>query len=353
MTTVSGDPAALSAFSATMLAAMPGLDSMRESLSAASAAYNLAPSDLGHTVAEPDVGDHIARLRDLGALPAAFAFALRRSDEMGPLIIHTINGVAFEDLAGLWLSQHDPGRADTSTTDDLAEGFLAEIFSTYSANGDAGPLKVALGALRVFRTYAYLQEALRVPASPQFTVAGSRTLGLPSLVSRSAVRFPTTNTGIPAQMLGRYVPRAASFLQSPMTTATLRWTGIAGGTYGTVTGVINLVEQGNPVDAFQREGAGYVADVSGTLFSASTTAFLIAPNPITGGAVIVTGVVWAGAEIWDHREAIGDWTGDRWDDVSSFTSARVDDVAGFAGDRLDDVGSVASTVNDHMPWNWG
>lgn len=42
---------------------------------------------------------------------------------------------------------------------------------------------------------------------------------------------------------------------------------------------VALVDQGNPVDAYRREGAAYVADVAGTAFSASTTAFLVAPNP--------------------------------------------------------------------------
>lgn len=346
MTTISGNPTALREYSETTLAMLPALEEAVAAVQSAVSAYNSAPSDMAHTaVLACGIDDHAARLAELDTLPAAFAYALRQSDQMGPLIVHTMGSVEFEDLAGLWLSQHGASGGDPDTTDQLADGFLAELFSVYSAGGEPGPLKVGLGALRVFRTNAYLRFAL--DAGRGFTASGT-TLGLPRLLPASASAFPTTNTGL----IGRALSGVAPWLQSPTTTATLRWAGVAGGAYGTVTGVMNLVEQGNPVDAFQENGAGYVADVSGTLFSASTTAFLIAPNPITGGAVIVTGVVWAGAEIWDHREAIADWTGDRWDDVSDWTGDRVDDVADWGSDRLDDLGSAASTVNDHMPWNW-
>jgi hypothetical protein len=141
-------------------------------------------------------------------------------------------------------------------------------------------------------------------------------------------------------------------------------------------------DHGNPIDAFERDGAGYVADVARLGFSASTTAFFLAPNPVTGGFVIVTGVVWAGAEAVDHwdeitetwnagyaefeREAQAfyhstsdglvagwDWTSDRWDDLAGWTSDglglsglgraidwgddRLDDAGDWTGDRVDDL----------------
>lgn len=93
---------------------------------------------------------------------------------------------------------------------------------------------------------------------------------------------------------------AASWSNMTNVSRVFRGAGIAGGAYSTVTGAIEVYQQGNPVDAFHREGAGYVADVAGTAFSASSTAFLIAPNPVTGGIMLVTGAVWVGAEVWDH-----------------------------------------------------
>lgn len=63
-------------------------------------------------------------------------------------------------------------------------------------------------------------------------------------------------------------------------------------------------DHGNPIDAFAQEGAGYVADVARLGFSGSTAAFFAAPNPVTGGAVVATGIVWAGAEVVDHWDEI-------------------------------------------------
>lgn len=96
----------------------------------------------------------------------------------------------------------------------------------------------------------------------------------------------------------------------------MRGLGIVGGVVSTGAGVANLVQQGNPVDAFQREGAGYVADVAETAFSASTTAFLIAPNPVTGALAVGSGLVWAGAEVVDHWDDISETASDVWDTVS-------------------------------------
>ncbi len=141
-----------------------------------------------------------------------------------------------------------------------------------------------------------------------------------------------------------------------------RRVGIAGGVYGTATGLYDLYQQGNPIDAFQAEGAGYVADVASTAFSASSTAFLLAPNPVTGTLVVVTGLVWAGAEIWDHREQIADWTSDRVDDTVRLaggawnaSTAAFDvglDAAGDAWDAgtefVSEVGGTVSDVRDEV-----
>jgi hypothetical protein len=54
-----------------------------------------------------------------------------------------------------------------------------------------------------------------------------------------------------------------------------------------------------------KSGDQLATDITGTAFSGSTVAFLVAPNPVTGGAVIVTGLAWGGAEAWQHRKAIG------------------------------------------------
>ncbi|MTB88419.1 hypothetical protein H9L21_01155 [Aeromicrobium senzhongii] len=92
--------------------------------------------------------------------------------------------------------------------------------------------------------------------------------------------------------------------------AAFRVLGVAGGALSTANGAHNLYQQGRPDKAFKREGAGYVADVAETAFAASGTAFLVAPNPVTGAAAVGSGLVWAGAEVVDN-----------WDDITEKTSA--------------------------------
>ena len=112
--------------------------------------------------------------------------------------------------------------------------------------------------------------------------------------------------------------------------------------------------QGNPADAFRREGAGYVADLARTGFNASLTVAMIAPNPVTWGLVAVTGVVWAGAEVWDNWPAISSAVGEASDRVLDWGSDRLDD----AGEAFDDVRDTAEDLESAVadspanPMNW-
>ena len=83
-----------------------------------------------------------------------------------------------------------------------------------------------------------------------------------------------------------------------------RGAGLVGAAGATVTSSLNVAAQGNPVEAFRENGADYVADVGETLFNGSVTAMLIAPNPVTATAVVVTGVVYVAAEVYAHRDQI-------------------------------------------------
>jgi hypothetical protein len=143
--------------------------------------------------------------------------------------------------------------------------------------------------------------------------------------------------------VGRLAPWGEKLGTLGRTAGFLRGAGVVGGVMSTGFDVANLVSEGNPVEAFKRDKAGYVADVSQTLFDASLTAAIIAPNPVTWGAVAVTGVVYAGAELVDH-----------WDDVSHAAS----EAADWTGDRLSDVGDAVSDSIDKVkdskvnPMNW-
>ncbi|MET7764467.1 PE-PGRS family protein [Streptomyces sp. NPDC005393] len=122
----------------------------------------------------------------------------------------------------------------------------------------------------------------------------------------------------------------------------LRGLGVAGGVASTAFSAANVISQGNPVDAFKRNGAGYVADVAEVGFNASMTAAMVAPNPFTIGAAVVFGGVYVGAKVVEH-----------WDDVKAGTKKAVE----WTGDAAKKVGSgiasgakaVAKAAN---PMNW-
>ncbi|MBY5161278.1 hypothetical protein [Salsipaludibacter albus] len=143
---------------------------------------------------------------------------------------------------------------------------------------------------------------------------------------------------------------AATWLDGPAGRLLTTRVGIVGGVVGTGAGIVDLYQQGNPIDAFEREGAGYVADVASTAFSASTTAFLVAPNPVTGAIAVGTGLVWAGAEVVDHWDEITDFASDAWDAGTDIASDVVDwgsDVASDAWDAGTDlVGDVGGGLAD-------
>ncbi|MBL1065809.1 hypothetical protein [Streptomyces sp. 7-21] len=86
----------------------------------------------------------------------------------------------------------------------------------------------------------------------------------------------------------------------------LRGAGILGSGFSTITGVVDLVQQGNPVEAFQRDPSGYTVDVTGTAFNASLTAALVCPNPVTVGAAVGTGIAYGASLIWDNWDTITD-----------------------------------------------
>jgi len=130
--------------------------------------------------------------------------------------------------------------------------------------------------------------------------------------AQATARLPTFNNGLIGRTLasqGARVPAlrgAASWLgDASKATPIFQRVSIAGGALSTGMDLYGLYKQGNPVKAFKRNPAGYASDWSRTAFSASSTAFFVAPSPVTGGLVIATGAAWATTEAWEHREAIG------------------------------------------------
>jgi hypothetical protein len=102
----------------------------------------------------------------------------------------------------------------------------------------------------------------------------------------------------------------------------IRGAGVVGSAAATVYGVANLATYNT--DMIKADPSKFATDLSGTAFNASLTALAVAPNPITAGVAIGTGLVYGGCLIWDNREAIGDglekagdWVGDRAEDLGS------------------------------------
>ncbi|MEU7604684.1 PE-PGRS family protein [Streptomyces sp. NPDC041003] len=98
----------------------------------------------------------------------------------------------------------------------------------------------------------------------------------------------------------------------------LRGAGVVGGVASTGLSIANVASQGWPDEAFKKKGAGYIADIAEVGFNASLTAAMVAPTPFTIGAAVVTGAIYGGLKIYEHRKAIGeglskakDWVGDK------------------------------------------
>ncbi|MGW3494267.1 PE-PGRS family protein [Streptomyces sp. NPDC001020] len=163
-------------------------------------------------------------------------------------------------------------------------------------------------------------------------------------VFRSASYFQKINNARPAVIAAG---KTASPLLKGLGTASkaggfLRVAGVGASAVATGVSIANVAAQGNPVEAFKKKGAGYVADVAEVGFNASLTAAMVAPNPVTIGLAVGTGLVYGGAKVVEH-----------WDDIKAGTGKAVD----WVGDKASKVGkgiangakSVAKKAN---PMNW-
>ncbi|MEL3944807.1 MULTISPECIES: PE-PGRS family protein [Streptomyces] len=143
-------------------------------------------------------------------------------------------------------------------------------------------------------------------------------------VGRSAAYFQKLSNARPSVIAAGKT--ASPFLKglgaAGKTAGGIRLLGIGGGVLSTGVSAANVWAQGNPVEAFKKKGAGYVADVAEVGFNASLTAAMVAPNPFTIGATVVTGAIYGGAKVVEHwddiKEGAGkakDWTVDKAKDL--------------------------------------
>jgi len=161
--------------------------------------------------------------------------------------------------------------------------------------------------------------------------------GQPVKVAGQANLFKVwLSTGDPKKMeaaaaILKTKPEALSRLGTVARTAgVLRTAGVVGGVASTFYSAANVISQKNPVEAFKKNGAGYVADVAELGFNASLTAAMIAPNPVTIGATVVFGAVYVGAKVVEH-----------WDDVKKGAKK----VANAVGNGLKKAGNALKKLN--------
>ncbi|MFF7732416.1 hypothetical protein [Streptomyces sp. NPDC007984] len=97
----------------------------------------------------------------------------------------------------------------------------------------------------------------------------------------------------------------------------LRGAGIVGSVGATAWGVANLATMDHG-KAWKEDKAKYLSNWTGTAFNASLTAAMVAPNPVTVGLAVGTGLAYAGTLVWDNWDSISkgaeeaaDWVGDK------------------------------------------
>jgi hypothetical protein len=238
--------------------------------------------------------------------------------------------------AAMAASKPTPEEATKGFLQHLWDFFAGDIGSFWNGGADGFPYgKWIAGAIRVFRGTGFIINTLRglEPAVPLFTNGFVGKL----LISG----------------LQKVAPNAAGWLGGAAGSLFFQRLGIVGGLVGGGIGTYKLIQEGNPIDAYERRGAGYVADVASTAFSFSSAAFFAFPNPYTGGAMVITGAVWLGAEVWDaHGEDIKDAVSSAVDTVGDVASSAVaglgdalDTATSFISSEFDDfTGSVAGAI---------
>lgn len=223
----------------------------------------------------------------------------------------------------------------------LAELFAAVQKGTITASAFAAAVGGTLGSS--WKLFKYLKQGKDITAPGTFlsTFINNRMAGAApgSLLSKLPPGMVNAITGSDeAAMFGGYMRNGAFFMPSAaeanlvkvaqnggLTNAAkaagwIRGAGVVGGVAATAYGVANLATY--DADMIKANPSKFATDLSGTAFSASMTALTVAPNPVTAGLAIGTGVVYAGCLIWDNHEAIGggiekagDWIGDKASDV--------------------------------------
>jgi hypothetical protein len=202
----------------------------------------------------------------------------------------------------------------TSLTTGLAGGWsLIKYFKTSSVLNAPGTLTSRLinghwdKLSRIPRAGSWLT---RVPTS---VLAGSDEAAMLAGYMRNGAFYMPTSTE--ANLLR--VAQRGGLANAAKAAGWLRGAGIVGSVGATAWGVANLATMDHG-KAWKEDKAKYLSNWTGTAFNASLTAAMVAPNPVTVGLAVGTGLAYAGTLIWDNADKISqgaeeaaDWVGDK------------------------------------------
>ncbi|WP_405778154.1 PE-PGRS family protein [Streptomyces sp. NBC_00859] len=205
------------------------------------------------------------------------------------------------------------GRVDANGIADILLG-SDEVASRYGGATHSGDLvrrSANASLFKVARSQAFFQKA-----------ANTR----PAVVAAGETASPLLK-GLAA------AGKAAGFL---------RGAGIAGSAVSAGFSTANVLMQGTPGAAFKEKGAGYIADIAEAGFNTSMTAAMIAPNPLTVGFAVGTGLAYGGAKVVQH-----------WDGIKKGAG----EAAGWVGVKakgiFSDIENGASSIGIHAsPGSW-
>jgi hypothetical protein len=202
----------------------------------------------------------------------------------------------------------------TSSTTALAGGTsLIKYFKTSSVLNAPGTLTSRLinghwdKLSRIPRAGSWLT---RVPTS---VIAGSDEAAMLAGYMRNGAFYMPTSTE--ANLLR--VAQRGGLANAAKAAGWLRGAGIVGSVGATAWGVANLATMDHG-KAWKEDKAKYLSNWTGTAFNASLTAAMVAPNPVTVGLAVGTGLAYAGTLVWDNWDSISkgaeeaaDWVGDK------------------------------------------
>ena len=119
------------------------------------------------------------------------------------------------------------------------------------------------------------------------------------------------------------VGKAGGFGAAAKTAGFWRGAGIVGSAGATAFSVANIAIMDHAKE-WEKSKAGYLANYAEVGFNASLTAAMVAPNPVTIGLAVGTGIVYGGLKVVEH-----------WDDITEGAGKAAD----WAGDKASDIGN--------------